>query len=202
MIAFLVNQARKRNLNNHAANAVQVRIATTPSGASVRINGEAKCTSDCTLPLAPGNYQITAFLDGYEPAASGITVAAGQPGSVSLALEPQAQAMRILTDLDQGKVTLDDQPPVDLQEGQFVLDKVEPGPHTVKLTGRNSDAAFAFEIAAGKPPAITGTVTARNLIAVLVASFGSQARVVTNSGPMKLALNGQPQGDAGPGGLD
>jgi outer membrane biosynthesis protein TonB len=202
MIAFLVNQARKRNLSNQAAAGVPVQIATTPPGASVRINGEAKCTSDCTLPLPPGNYQITAFLDGYEPAASGITVAAGRPGSVSLAFEPQAQALRILTDLDQGKVTIDDRPAADLQEGQFILDKVEPGPHTVKLAGRNSDASFAFEIAAGKPPAITGTVNARNLIAVLVSSFGSQARVVTNSGPMKLALNGQPQGDAGPAGLD
>ena len=33
---------------------------------------------------------------------------------------------------------------------------------------------------------------------MLVSSLGSQARVVTNSGPMKLAVNGQPEGDAGP----
>ncbi len=36
------------------------------------------------------------------------------------------------------------------------------------------------------------------MIAVLVASFGKQARVVTNAGPWKLAVNGQPQSDAGP----
>ena len=50
------------------AAAVQVEIATTPPGASVRVNGEAQCTSNCSVALAPGNYQITAFLDGYEPA--------------------------------------------------------------------------------------------------------------------------------------
>jgi hypothetical protein len=203
LIAFLVNQARKRNLNNQvAASAVQVQITTTPPGASVRINGETKCTSDCSIPLNPGDYQVTAFLDGYEPAASGVSVAQAQPASVNLTLEPQAQSMRILTDLDQGKVALDDQPAADLQEGQFVLDKVAPGSHTVKLTGRNNNASFTFEITPGKPPAVTGPVAVRNLIAVLVTSFGGQARAVTNSGPMKLAVNGQPQGDVGPAGLD
>ena len=89
-----------------------------------------------------------------------------------------------------------------MQEGQFILDQVEPGPHTVKVTSRTGDASFSFEIGEAKPPAITGAVTARNLIAVLVSSFGTQARVVTNSGPMKLALNGQPQDDTGPAGVD
>jgi hypothetical protein len=41
------------------------------TGASIRVNGETKCVSDCKFTLAPGTYQITAFLDGYEPAASG-----------------------------------------------------------------------------------------------------------------------------------
>ena len=72
----------------------------------------------------------------------------------------------------------------------------------MKVTGKTGEASFTFEIADAKPPAITGPVTANNLIAVLVSSLGSQARVVTNSGPLKLAVNGQPQGDAGPAGVD
>ena len=55
-----------------------VQIATTPTGASIRVNGEARCTSDCKLTLPPGAYQITAFLDGYEPAASGVNLVAGK----------------------------------------------------------------------------------------------------------------------------
>lgn len=43
---------------------------------------------------------------------------------------------------------------------------------------------------------------ARNLIAVLVSSFGNRARVVTNKGPMKLVVNGQQEDDAGPAGVD
>jgi hypothetical protein len=192
----------KRRLKQAAlAAAVQVQIATTPSGASVRINGDPRCTSDCSLSLAPGNYQITAFLEGYEPAASGVAVNPGQPVAVNLALEPQAQSLRILTDLDQGKVAIDDQPPADLQEGQFILDRVLPGAHTLKITTKIGEASFSFEIADAKPPSI-GPVVARNLNAVLVASLGNRAHVVTSNGPLKLAVNGQAEEDAGPAGVD
>jgi hypothetical protein len=193
----------KRRINKVAlGGAVQVQIATTPPGASVRINGDAQCTSDCSLNLAPGNYQITAFLDGYEPAASGVAVTPGQPVTVNMALEPQAQSLRILTDLDQGQVAMDDKPPADLQEGQFIVDRVLPGPHTVKVTGKNGDVSFSFAVADAKEPSITGPVTVRNLNAVLVASFAGQAHVVTNNGPLKLAVNGQAEQDAGPAGVD
>jgi len=37
------------------------------------------------------------------------------------------------------------------------------------------------------------------MVAVLVASFGKQARVVTNAGPW-TRVNGRPQSDAGPPG--
>jgi len=49
---------------------------------------------------------------------------------------------------------------------------------------------------------MAGPVSARNMIAVLVASLGTRARIVTNAGPWKLMVNGQPQSDAGPAGTD
>jgi hypothetical protein len=211
LIALLVNQARKRNLSKDAAGtggALQVQVTTSPPGATVRITGtqagagETQCTSACQVSLAPGTYSVTAFLDGYEPAASSLNVVAGQPASVDLTLAPAAQAVRILTDLDQGKVALDDQPPAYLQEGQFVMDRVAPGVHTVKVTGRSGDATFSFEVADAKPPVVSGPVTTHNLMAVLVSSLGNQGRVVTSSGPLKLALNGQPEADATPAGTD
>jgi hypothetical protein len=134
------------------------------------------------------------------PAAPDFTVAGSQPAAVTPAPAPPEQTVRILTDLDQGSVVLDDRPPADLQEGQLILDGVAPGTHTVKLTGKNGDASFSFEMAGAKPPA-AGSVAVHNLTAVLVSSLGSRARVVTNA-PVKVALNGQPQGEAGPEGLD
>jgi hypothetical protein len=214
MIVFLVvHHTRARNAAIAARNraAVQVDITTTPPGASVRAvaeksaaggGSESTCTSNCKLALAPGTYQISASLDGFEPAVGVLKVPAGNPWKVSLTLQPQALSVRLLTDLEQGKVVVDDRTPADLQEGQLVLDKVAPGTHTLKVTGPNGDASFSFEIADARLPAVTGPVNARNMVAVLVTSFGKRARVVTNAGPWKLAVNGQPQSDASPGGTD
>jgi hypothetical protein len=88
-----------------------------------------------------------------------------------------------------------------VQDGQFVIDNVKPGPHTVKIVAKGGEAAFSFETAEAKAPTITGA-TAKNLLAVVVASFGNNARLATSAGPLKLTLNGQPQGDASPGGVD
>jgi hypothetical protein len=214
VILMVVSQAGKRKSNDVVRNggaAVPVDIATTPVGASVRIavqpppaggSHETTCTSNCKVSLAPGTYQISASLDGYDPVAGSVTVTAQRPASVNLTLQPAALLVRLLTDLPQGKVVLDSQPPADLQEGQLVIDKLPPGPHTVKITGPNGDASFAFDVANARMPAVTGPVNARNMIALLVASFGKQARVVTNAGPWKLAVNGQPQADIGPAGTD
>ena len=92
------------------------------------------------MALAPGTYQIVAFLDGYDAATSELNVTAGQPANLNLALTAQPQSVRILTDLDAGTVTVDDQPAADLQEGQFVIDNVMPGSHTVKVAGKTGEA--------------------------------------------------------------
>jgi len=197
----LINLARKRNAATTAGTAVTVAISTAPPGASVRVNGEMRCTSNCNLQLEPGNYQITTFLDGYEPAASGVTVAAGQPANLNLTLEPAGQTVRVLTDLDQGKVAFDDQPPVDLQEGQFVMEKVPAGIHTLKVTGRSGEASVQFELAVAKMPAIAAPLSTRNLMGVAVLSYANQARVISSAGPLKLAVNGQPQSDVTPDGV-
>ncbi|MGA3186273.1 MAG: PEGA domain-containing protein [Bryobacteraceae bacterium] len=209
-IAFLVNMARKRNklASPPVVATIDVQVATTPPGAAIKVNGEDKCTAPCSVPLAPGDYQITASLPGYEPGANGVTVpaagsaAGGAPLAVNLTLEASPQPMRIMAEgVDAGKVIFDDQPPADLTDGQFVIDKVAAGPHTVKVTGKGVEASFSFEAAEAKAPNITGA-TAKNLLAVVVASFGNTARVATSAGPLKVTLNGQPQGDASPGGVD
>jgi hypothetical protein len=138
LVVLVMNQRRKVNRSIAARNlaAVQVDVATVPPGASVKLtavsskaggSNETTCTSNCRMTLKPGAYQVSATLDGFEPVDSVVTVSAGHPAAVNLTLPPQAQSVRLLTDLDKGKVAVDDRPPVDLQEGQLVLDKVAPG---------------------------------------------------------------------------
>jgi len=212
VVGVAMYRTRARNAAIAARNkaAVAVDIATTPQGAAVKVTADQPtpgyvpltCTSNCKLDLAPGSYQISATLDGFDPAAGAISVKPLKPVSVSLTLQPQALSVRLLTDLPQGKVVVDNNPAADLQEGQLVLDRVAAGKHTVKITGPNADAAFSFEVADARQPVVDGPVTARNMVAILLATFGKQARIVTNGGPWKLAVNGQPQSDATPGGTD
>src|ERR1017187_3988342 len=195
LVALVVHQRRKVHTDAAARNlaAMQVDVATVPTGASVKLtavqsaaggNQETTCTSNCRLTLIPGTYQVYASLDGYDPVDGAVTVSAGRPAVVSLTLPPQAQSVRLLTDLDKGKVVVDGGSPLDLKEGQLVLDKLAPGTHIVKGIGQNADGSFSFEIAEARLPIVAGPVKARNMIAVLVASFGRQARLTTSTAIM------------------
>jgi hypothetical protein len=185
---------------------VAMRIVTVPPGASIRVIGQAKdetkCTSDCGLSLPPGTYQIAAALDGYEPGAETVTVAANQPALLSLNLHPEPQRVRIHADLAQGRVIFDNMLPAALKNGEYTIEKVMPGRHTVKVMGTGGETSFIFDATPAKQPGITGTVVARDVLTVLVASFANRARVVTSSGPWKLAVNGHAENDAGPAGVD
>jgi hypothetical protein len=110
---WLVRQIGKRNANKAARHrtAVEVDIATTPPGASVRVTaaGAAAIPGHLHIQLqagaAPDTYQVVASLDGYEPAAAVVTVTARRPAAVGLTLQPLAQSVRVMSDLDQGKVS-------------------------------------------------------------------------------------------------
>jgi hypothetical protein len=216
-IGFLVYNKHKGSqgaTQGATGSQIQLAVNTNPSGASLRITGdtasaqhynnETKCDATCTISLEPGTYQITAFLDGYEPSVSGVKIDPGTqpPASLSLTLEPQPQSLRVLTDLPQGTIAIDDQPPQNLQDGQFVMDGLKAGMHTMKLASRIGEAQLSFDMENGAAPKITSPVKTRNLFAMLVTSIGNHARVTTSSGPMKLAVNGQPEGEVTTEGVD
>lgn len=200
----VIQIARKKNFpvkEPPPAAGVAVEINTSIPGASVRIDNDEKCKSNCKINLQPGNYQIMAMLDGYEPVASGVTVTT-TPVTVNMpAFAPIPQALRLLPELDGAKYVLDDQPPADLP-GEITLDKVAVGKHSVKVTGKTGEASFSFTSEPGKAPVLDSAPTARNLLAILVSSGGGAARVYASGAVAKISLDGQPQGETSPTGLD
>lgn len=198
---YTVHEARKKS-ETPATSGSAVAVKTNPAGASIRVNGEVKCTSDCNLDLAAGSYEIQAFLPGYEPATQALTVLAGQPAAVDLTLNPLPLSIRLFTDLSNGKVTLDGQPYADLVDGQLILDKIAPGAHTLKIANSATETNFAFDVQTGRMPTLTGPVSARNILAILVANAGSQAKLYASVPALKVALDGVPAGEAGPAGID
>lgn len=202
LVAFggLVFTLRK-TIQKPKPSAIAVDLGTTPPGAQIRVNNEARCKSNCKVELAPGSYQVQAILDGFEPASTTINVAPGAPARFNLPLQPSPLQVKLFADLEAGQVLLNDQPAGELQQGQFVLEKIPPGKHTVKVTGKDGEAVFGFEVIPGQAPAVASPITVKNFLAVLVSGAGSAARVHTSVTPLKILLDGQPAGAAAAEGL-
>ncbi len=212
-IAFLfVQMARNKNIEKSggggggsSAGKVMVEFTTTPAGAAIEVSGsdrQEKCISNCKMELVPGSYQVRATLEGYNPSASGVVVDANNPAPppVVLPLTPVAQSVKIFSDVA-GKVLLNGAPAGDVQEGQFIFDRIPLGSHTITIQSAGAEASFAFTAEAGKAPVVTSPATAKNLLALLVATASNQAKLYTSS-PVKVKVDGQDRGEVGGAGAD
>jgi serine/threonine protein kinase len=185
-----------------AGPTVAVTVRTSPAGATVLVNGEPRGTSELQLDLAPGTYEITAQADGYQTALAQADVKLGASPAFDLTLQPLPVAAHVYTDLERGEVRLDGESLGQLQEGQFTLESVKAGQHSLEVTGGRGSAMIAFEAKPAASPVIVPPVEARELKAILVSSLGSHAHVVASYGPLPVLLDGQPAGDLGPEGVD
>ena len=185
------------------ASAVAVNVSTVPPGADIRINDQSRCKSNCRVDLTPGNYNLLATLPGYEQAFQNVTVQKGQPLTLSLTLTPQAPSLKILTDLgNDGKVLMDGNPAGAMQDGQMVLDRMPDGQHQLKIMGaKGAEATFSFQVSPGAAPAMQGPITAKNVAAVVAIGMGNQVRVASSVPHLKVALDGNAAGEAGPDGV-
>jgi serine/threonine protein kinase len=189
-------------LKKSAPVRVPVEIRTSPPGATIRVNNLVRGISNLKLELPAGAYEIEAQLDGFQPAISSIHPAERSPVSLDLALQPLPQGVRVFTDLDAGKVTFDGQPAGEIQDGQFALDSVPPGRHSLQVSAGREEAVIQFEVRPGAPAFITGPVTATELVAVLVSNLAGKAQVQSSLTGVKVSFDGRPAGETGPGGLD
>src|SRR5215469_7411289 len=134
---------------------VPVQISTSPAGATIRLNGESRGTSDLHLELAPGEYQVEAELAGFATAKQPLHVQSGASPRIDLALNPLPAPIRISApNLGGGTVWLDDRQVGTLESGSVVLPGVEDGDHTLRIVGiqNGEDATLRFHATAGKPP--------------------------------------------------
>jgi hypothetical protein len=112
--------------------------------------------------------------------------------------EPPARTgptLRLYTDLTPGTVSIDDGEPKELKDGELILDKLEPGRHSVKVMGRSGNAAFSFDVAEKIAPRIVGQPAANNVMAVLVSTEEGKGRLVTNVERPSVLLDGKPVED-------
>jgi serine/threonine-protein kinase len=184
-----------------AGTLVRVQVRTVPPGATIRVNGKIRGTSNFELEEKPGAVRIDAQLDGYQPASATAQLKLGLAAPVELTLQPLAQTVRLVTDFTDAKAALDNQEPRAAQDGLVTFDAVAAGKHSVKLLSRLGSAQIDFELAPGALPQLGAPPSVANASAVVIAAFAGQARVYTTVPNAKVLLDGAPAGDAAPGGL-
>lgn len=201
-LATIFGIVHARHHRNVAVRNVTVEINTSPVGAAIRLNKEDRGTSPLRFELPEGTYQLEAMLDGYQPFSETFSAKGTSSGPIDITLEPLATTMRLLTDLDSGRVLLDTKDVGELRQGQFVLDGVEAGSHDLKILGGPGEVIANFQNAPGEMPTLRNLVTSKELRACAVTSWGGRAKVYCSSVPVKLAVDGQPQGEVSSAGLE
>jgi serine/threonine-protein kinase len=182
---------RHRHSSIPASTVARITVHASPAGATIRINHEVRGTSNLQVDLPQGSYQIEAELNGYQSKTTTIEAKAGSPVSIDLTLDAALPVVKLSSDTGTGKVSFDDQPPVELEGAQWTLDKVASGEHKLKFDGKQGNASFTFSSGAGVMPAVKGRIAANRLLAVVVSNLGSQVHVYSSDSAAKLSLDGR-----------
>ncbi|MFZ1005526.1 MAG: protein kinase [Candidatus Sulfotelmatobacter sp.] len=111
-------------------------------------------------------------------------------------------ALKLSSDTATGKVTFDDQPSVEFQDGQWALDQIAAGEHKLKIEGPRGQASFTFSNGAGTGPVINGLVVSKGVMALVVSGIADRLHVYSSDVAAKVGVDGQPPLDVGEQGLD
>ena len=133
-----------------------LQVRTSPAGATVSINDRKCSTATCEFNLKPGQYRIQVSAAGYEPKVETATLRrAGAQPLLLVTLEPLSPTLRVTANFGDGDVLLDNGRTGRLQDGQFVLDRLTPGAHALRISGREGSATVSFEARFAKLPVFT-----------------------------------------------
>ena len=113
------------------------------------------------------------------------------PAPPPLPPEPPLPAMKLSSDTGTGKVTFDDQPPVQFEDGQWSLEKLAAGEHKLRVVDPQGEASFAFSNQDGAAPALKGPIVSQGLLAVVVSGMADKLKVYSSDASVKVSLDGQ-----------
>jgi serine/threonine protein kinase len=116
--------------------------------------------------------------------------------------QPELPTLKLSSDATAGKVIFDGQPPVDLQDAQWTLDKIPSGDHTLKFESPTGIAGMPLTSAPGAIPLLKAPITAKGVLATVVSSMGDRLHVYSSDAAARVSLDGQPPVDIPVDGAD
>ena len=129
-------------------------------------------------------------------------VPAAVPSTPAVPPEPTPPSLKLSSDTGTGKVTFDDQPPAEFQDGQWSLDTIPTGEHKLKFEGPQGETSFTFSTDAGGVPAVNGPINSKGVMAIVVGSMADHLRVYSSDPAAKVSLDGQAPLNVPEDGLD
>jgi serine/threonine-protein kinase len=115
---------------------------------------------------------------------------------------PLPPVVKLSSDTGTGKVTFDDQPPAEFQDGQWSLDKIPGGEHKLIFEGPKGEASFTFSTDASAAPVVKGPIAAKGVFAVVASGMADHLHVYSSDSAAKVSLDGQAPLDLPQDGLD
>jgi serine/threonine protein kinase len=116
--------------------------------------------------------------------------------------QPVLPTVKLSSDTGAGKVTFDGQPSAEFQDGQWSLDKVLTGEHTLKFEGARGEASFKLSTSAGAAPVVKGPIASKGVLAIVISGMSDRLHVYSSDSAAKISLDGQPALDVPHDGLD
>ena len=113
-----------------------------------------------------------------------------KPYVVSFSLEPELARLRLSSGLKSGQVSLDGQPPVDLQDGNYVNDGIAlSSEHTFTLTQAGKESlAISFRAEPAGMVTLPTPIKVKDVSVVVISTLASSARVYTSDTSLKGGL--------------
>jgi serine/threonine-protein kinase len=188
---------------------VEIHIRAQPAGAAIRINGRVRGLSDVRLKLREGAYDIRVSLEGYVAETRTLYVRRREPQLMDLALkrvigasDPEPpQSLQISSD-QPGQVILDEQPPIELQEGQFSLPALPWGSRKIKIVSAKREVEFSLQTAPKTVASLSEPLKPGDPLIIIVAASQKQARVYSNAANAQISLNEEKKGELQSGMMD
>jgi tetratricopeptide (TPR) repeat protein/tRNA A-37 threonylcarbamoyl transferase component Bud32 len=136
------------------------------------------------------------------PVAQTLEVAPAVAAPVTPPPEQALPVVKLFSDAGTGRVTFDDRPPAEFQDGQWILDKIPSGEHKLKFEGPRGEEFFTFSSDAGTAPIVKGPIICKGMLAVVVSAMADHLHVYSSDSTARVSLDGQAPLDVPQDGLD
>ena len=129
-----------------APSDISFQIHTTPPGASILLGDRKLGSSDSQLQLPSGQHQLTAQLDGFQPATINVDLNPSSSSPYNVTLKPLNASFTLFTPFKTGALYWDNKASETLaDDGQLSVKGLDPGKHTLRIESGSAKATISFE---------------------------------------------------------